>query len=374
MQRACLLLVSLVSLTLPACVNPVAELYDAPNVPQLPALPDVGRIDACQVCAQQKCSVQRAACLEDASCNQLLACRGKCSNPACLQRCTAAHGFSPWYSDLWACVFTDHCAKPCATGENFGCVDDYEAVRAETQAERFSVLLHFKNPRTGLAYAYTGDERDEQFVVGAAARSCLAPVAATTECQVIDSATVGPANTVALDVRAHQVLRYFNGTIEVESNDSSTAAPDFLRQNALHDRYMLPPLAEATEFRLYVFWLSWVRSAVLDTSGATFDVQHAAPLAIYMEDCAGAPARGLRFELPEQPGLQVLHQVSDSSFGDETDTGSALVGDIPDPFRQQAIVIQAVQVKTRKIVAKRNEIYVRPRWMTHVWLSPRPTR
>ncbi len=362
------------ALSYPACVNPVAELYDTPNVTHLPALPDPARIDACRICASRQCSAQRSACVDDTKCNRLLTCRGKCSDPACLQSCTAADGFSPWYNDLWACVFIDHCAEPCATGENFGCVDHYEEARAAQDVERVSLLLHFKNPRTRLAYAYPGDERDEQFVVGAAARSCPAPTTATTECQPIDTGNVGPDDTVRLDLRVHQLLRYFNGTIEVEAQDTSSAAPDLFRQNTWRDRYLLPPLAQATEFRLYVFWLGWIRSALREASGTTLDTEHAAPLAIYMEDCMGAPARGLRFELPEQPGLNVEHQVSDGSFSDQTDTGSAVVGDVPDSMRQQAIVVQAVQVETNKVVAKRNEIYVRPRWTTHVWLTPRPLR
>jgi hypothetical protein len=342
------------------------------GVPWLPVLPDPGRVDACQACAVQKCGVPHAACLQDDGCRALLACKGQCADPSCLQTCTAEHGYSPWYDDLWACVLTDKCAKPCMRGENFACVDNYEALRAATGAERFPVRFHFKNPRTGLAYAYPGDQRDEQFLVGAAARSCPPQTSASMTCQPIDSGTVKVTNTVQLDVIAHPVTRYFTGTLETELADASQAAPTVFKQLDGRDRYMPPPIDRATELRFYVFWPGWVRDAVSKVTGQILDFQTAAPLAIYLEDCMGAPAQDIRFELPAQPGLQVLHQVSDGSFGDQTDTGSAMIGDVVDPARSHELVIQAVQVASQKVVAQRNAIYVRPGWTTHVWLSPRP--
>jgi hypothetical protein len=370
----------LVALGVAACQNPADALYDAPDAPLVVARPDPDVLADCEECADASCADERAACLDDADCRALLACKGACGDPTCQQECTAKHGYSPWFEDLWACALIDECAQLCNSGANFACVDRYRAPRAE-DAGRFGMRFRYKNPRTGLAYAYTGDERDEQFVVGAEARSCPPQDLASTECQPIDQGTVDATNTFALDLIAHQVTRAFGGVVEVELPDQAQAAAraggDRFRQLGWRDRYFFPPLAQSAELRFYVFWRGWIRQAVLgETPEARLDFETAAPLAIYFEDCTGAPARGVRLELEADDGIEVdvLNQLSDGSFDDATDTGSALVGDVPEPLRDAALTVQAVEVESERVLARRSDVFVRPGWTTHVWLTPHPER
>ena len=190
----------------------------------------------------------------------------------------------------------------------------------------------------------------------------------------MDSGTVDATDTVQLDVAVQQVTRRYTGIVEVELPDTSQADPSRFRQLSQRDRYMPPPFAQATEFRFYVFWRGWFRDRVIESTGQVLDFEKAAPLALYLEDCMGAPAHGVRFELPEHPEIQVLHQVSDGTVGDETDTGSALIGDIPDAARNSAVMVQAVQVRSGDVIAKRADVFVRSGWTTHVWLTPRSLR
>jgi hypothetical protein len=358
-----------------ACANPVEELYDALEIPPLPSTPDQDRVKSCQACAEDKCGAQRTACMEDDACRALLGCKGWCTEPTCLQRCTADHGFSPWYDDFWACVLTDECAKPCMSGENFACVGKYEAPKADQGTDKFPVTFHFKNPRTRLANGYTGDQRDEQFVVGASAQSCQRQKSAMSSCISIASDTVDRSNAVKLNLSVQPDARYFAGTIEVDLKDWSQAAPERTRQLAWHDRYMPPPFAEKTEFRFYVYARDLFPEARDAQGAAVISAADAAPLAIYLEDCMGVPARGVRIELVGQPDIDVKNQVCGvDTFGAETNCGSAMVGNISDPLRHEQISVQAVHVATKTVVAKRSDIYVREGWATHVWLMPQSSR
>jgi hypothetical protein len=357
------------------CSNDLDSLYEPVELPLLPSSPDHARVAACTACAQDSCESVRARCLEDDACTELLACRGACSNPTCAQRCVAAHGFSPWYDDFWACVLNDECAEACGSGENFACVDGYQAPRAEQDVDRFPVRFRFKNPRTGLAYAYPGDQRDEQFVVGASARSCPAQETADTRCQPTQTGVLDAMNSVQLDVVVDQYTRNFTGLIEIEHEPPSGVDRTLFQQGGTRDRYMPPFFAEPTEFRFYVFWRGWFREALDERPAGVPDFETAASVAVYLEDCMGAPARGVRIELPEASGVETLNQNSDGSLSLEaTDTGSALVGDVPAGQRDRAIAVQAVRVEDATVVARRNDVYVRPGWITHVWLMPRPAR
>jgi hypothetical protein len=359
---------------LAACSNDLESLY-RPTTPALPSLPDPDRVAECEACAVEHCAEVRNRCLEIEACSALLTCRGACSDPTCTQRCVADHHYSPSYDDLWACVLQDSCAEACGSGENFACVDRYEAPKAEKNAERFPVRFRFKNPRTGLAYAYPGDQRDEQFVVGAAARSCPPPKTADSVCQPIQSGVVDVRNSVELDVVVDQYTRYFTGVIEVEREDQGEVDAGLFRQLGWRDRYLPPFFAQATEFRFYVFWRGWIREALIERPNGPPDFATAAPIAIYFEDCMGAPARGVRLELLDLPSVEVMHQSADGSFnGEATDIGSALAGDIPEAARGRAITAQAVRIDNHAVVARRNEVYVRAGWTTHVWLVPSPAR
>ena len=372
---ACALLVAA------GCVSSTDALYDAPEPPRVPVRPESSLQAACTTCATEACADERTTCLSDTSCRALLECRGRCSDPACTQTCVARHGYSPFYDDLWGCVLIDRCAEACGSGESFACVDEYEAARAGDDEERFPVRFRYKNPRTRLAYAYSGDQRDEQFVAGARAQSCLPPDLATTECQTIDQGTVGADDSVELDLVAHEFTHAFKGVVEVELEDDADASaaaagarePTRFRQLGWNDRYYPPPFAEPTEFRFYVFWRGWLREKAMSAGGEPLDFSSAAPLALYLEDCIGAPARKVHFELPDVPEANVLNQASDGTVGDESDTGSAMLGDVPEPARSRTLEVRAVDDDGR-MLARRTDIFVRPGATTHVWLVPTPVR
>jgi hypothetical protein len=365
---------------LSACTSPTDALYDATQPPAVPVRPEPARADACEACADEKCFDPHAACLRDTTCLALLECRGRCSDPACTDACVARHGHSPFYEDLWTCVLTDHCAEACGAGESFACVDAYEAARAAQDDDSFPVRFRYQNPRTGLAYAYTGDQRDEQFVAGAQAQSCLPPGLAGGACQRIDEGTVGADDSVELGLVVHEVTRAFVGVVEVALPDATpapaaaaTTEPPRFRQLGWNDRYYPPPFTEPTEFRFYVFWRGWIREKAIAAGGEPLDFATAAPLALYLPDCLGAPARGVHFELPSVAGVTLLHQADDGSVGDVSDTGSAMITDVPEPARDTALEVRAVLGDDR-VVARRSEVFVRPGTTTHVWLTPSPVR
>jgi hypothetical protein len=71
----------------------------------------------------------------------------------------------------------------------------------------------------------------------------------------------------------------------------------------------------------------------------------------------------------------VLNQTANGHFNREaTETGSALTGDVPEAARLRPATVQAVQIDTGLVVARRNDVYVRSGWTTHVWLMPQPSR
>lgn len=355
------------------CVQRAGIGSNRTELPQSPALPDPARVEACSACAMDKCADERGSCLEDDACTELLACKGGCSDPACLQACVAEYGHSAWYDDYWACVFNDACTAPCGSGENFACVDQYDAPK--TDRARFALRLRYKNPRTGLAYAFAGDQRDEQFAVGAEAHSCMSAAANCPRHQRIDTGFIDAMNTVELDVGVNPFTRNYSGMIEVE-HKTQPDDDELFHQLGMRDRYLLPFLTDNTEFRMYVYWRGWIRDAVWEDSGITLNFEQAASLAVYIEDCAGAPARGVRIELPELPEARVLQQTSDGGYSSvETETGSALVGDVPlgdvpEGSPSPEIVVRAVQVKGERTIAERNT-HVREGWITHLWLTPR---
>lgn len=360
------------------CASGICERGGKPDsrtsaeMPLLPVLPDAERVEECGDCVREQCAPARAACLDDTACVEQLSCRGACSDPACLQACVARHGYSAWFEDYWACAMTDACAGPCGSGENFACVGHYDAPR--TEQAHFNLYLHFKNPRTGLAYAFPGDQRDEQFVLGARARSCLSPAEGCVASQLIDEGVVDAMDAVQLAAVVDPFSRSYDGMIEVE-HDSPPDSDGLFHQLGWRDRYLLPFLTGDTEFRMYVYWRGWIRDAVREHQGSDVDFSTAAPLAVYLEDCSGAPARGVRIEVPSVSG--VLQQTAMGDFGlDATETGSALVGDVPydgapSALPSPAIAVRAVSSDDGRVLAERRA-FVRSGWTTHVWLMPSP--
>jgi len=349
---------AILSVALTGCTHDSSALYEsAPganvSVMELPSLPArTGNPDTdanCTACAKDKCAQARDHCLEDDDCVDMLQCRGKCSDPACTQACEAKFAYSPWYDDLWTCVFSQACDVECKAGENFACVGHYNWPVA-TQS-RFPVRFNFS-----LNYSSTAALRFTSFLVGAAARACLSSPCSGSN--LSDSASVDSANEVSLNLIGDLSGR-FPGFLEIDD-----ARAGFF---GTHLRIYPEPLARAVELRTVIMDGYALQSA---TSGL-LDLQAGAPLVIQIVDCLGFGARHVRVELPELPGVEVRHFGEGIVFGAAaTSVGLALVPDVPAVARQTMIRGRAVQEGTETVVAEA-VIAVRSGWITELMLQPR---
>ena len=367
---ACVLLLGLsLVVALCACSNDLDALYGdgvvkdagAPptrveSLPPLPAQPDEVNRPECAKCAKQECAKERANCLLDDGCTQILACKGKCSHPACLQNCVAKYGLSEWYGvsssagawydDYMGCVFRTSCSVECNAGENFDCAGKYDWPSAAT---RFPVHLRFWT-RVGLS------------LVGAEVRVCGpgSPCTGTGPDSPIASGRVDPTNGVTLNVTLGGYDPYFRGSFEVEDKRIGAFGT--------RERILPIPLTQQTELGVLSPPPDWLQGV---TNGQ-LDLEAGAPLVIYVFDCIGLSARNVRVELPDLAEVEVLH------FGDGwvlseaamTSVGLALVTDVPEAARG-SVRVQAFQIGTALPFAER-EIDVRAGWVTHLWwLAPR---
>lgn len=317
--------------------------------PPLPALPDMEVRDACEACAMEKCRGARDACLEDDACTELLDCKGICDDPACLQECQARLGFSSWYDDLWACVF-GQCPAECGVGRNWGCTGDY--AWPEPERPTFEVTVRFRTP---VEWPSTRETVFDSFLIGAEVRSC--PPLDGPCLDPIDSGVVDAASTVDLSqtVTLGQI-----GYFEVESDTHTSFG-----QRELLYGYPAPWRGEVrwsyiTRQNL-AFLAGWVGSAT-STSGA---------VAIMVGDCLGSPAEGARVTLPGVPEADVRHFRNLALSGDETDSGFAFAPAIPAASLKERVAVEAFRTDRDEQVAER-AIWVRPGWITHAVLYPRP--
>ncbi len=320
------------------------------ELPRLPSRP--GNSDtyaSCAACASDKCAAARDHCLEDDDCTDMLACKGQCSDPACLQACEAKFEFSAWYEDLWTCVFQQACNIECKSGENFACVGDYNWPMA-TQS-RFPVRFNFSGD-----YFSTAGLRFKSFLVGAEVRAC--PGSPCTENNLHDSGRVDSANGVSLNLIG-DVSGRFPGFLEIEDPQSGFFG--------VRMRVYPEPLARSTELRMVLIDGYPLQA---QTAGS-LDLDDGAPLVIQMVDCLGYGARNVRFELPELSGVKVGHFSEGIVYGaDATSVGLALVADVPPAARQNRIRGRAVRVGTEEVVAEAL-VEVRAGWITELMLRPR---
>jgi hypothetical protein len=319
------------------------------ELPFLPARPGDQETDAtCEGCAREKCATARDNCLEDDDCRDVLACKGKCADPACLQGCDARLGFSAWYEDLLNCVFGQACSAECKAGENFACVGHYDWPVASQS--RFPVRFNFS-----FDYGSTVGLRFKSFLVGAAVRAC--PSSPCTDNSLYDSGRVDSSNGVSLNLIADLTGR-FPGFLEIEDSRSGFFGCRL--------KVYTEPLARAMELRLVL-----LDGYPLQTqTGGLIDLQAGAPLVIQIVDCLDWGARNVRFELPALPAVEVGHYGDGIVYGARTTSvGLALVPDVPDTARQNPIRGQAVQVGTGAVVAE-TLVQVRSGWITELMLRP----
>jgi hypothetical protein len=326
--------------------NAVAET----PLPLLPSRPsDSDTYASCAACAKDKCAAAREHCLEDDDCTDMLACKGKCSDPACLQACEAKLELSAWYDDLGTCVFEQACNVECKAGENFACVGHYNWPVA-TQS-RFPVRFDF-----GLNYSSTASLRFKSFLVGAEVRAC--PSSPCTDNNLNDSARVDSTNSVSLDLIGDLAGR-FAGFLEIEDARSGFFGARM--------RVYPEPLARAMELRMVLL----DGYALQSQTGGLLDLEAGAPLVIQIVDCLGFGARNVRFELPDLPGVEVGHYGEGVVYGAEaTSVGLALVPDVPETASQKQIRGRVVRVGTGEIVAEAL-VEVRAGWITELMLRPR---
>lgn len=313
--------------------------------PWLPALPDLANQDACEACAKDKCATAHANCLQDDACVEMLACKGTCSDPGCLQTCAAEHAPSPWYDDLWVCVLTEHCAAPCRTGENFACAGNYNG--PVTEQSRFTVSLRFKQRTESFGGGPT--VRVDHFLVGAEVRTCRSPDLPCTDTDLIDSERVDSKNTVKLE--------WWSGWSTFLEIEDERIAPYGWRE-----RILWPPPAQAMEFSI-----SLLGPELLQDATGSPEQETRAPLGVYVGDCLTSLARGVRVELPDLPELEV-----GLPFGDAL--AIVIVADVPAADRADWIAVRAVQVESDRVAAERvvaeGEAFVRAGWNTHLVLVP----
>jgi hypothetical protein len=104
------------------------------SLPLLPAQPDA-RFSECASCVATKCWDKRAACVKSKHCRDMLACQGKCSDPACIAVCTDTLPRSADFDDYFACAFNNsqggpnpvasRCLAECGAGQNLDCAGAY---------------------------------------------------------------------------------------------------------------------------------------------------------------------------------------------------------------------------------------------------------
>ena len=270
-----------------ACERDRDALYSGAagaEAPLAPIVPDEDRVSACEDCAAEQCGQAREACLEDDACTGLLHCTGSCSDPACVVACEVAHGWSPWFEDMRACM-APSCGAACGLGENWDCLGDYDWPGA-TEIP-FGVDLWFADV-TGAAIA----ARTEPFLPGARVRVCFDP----TCDEVGDEGVVGGDNRVTLDLRPSSFGTDFRDYFEVDDGTGRVLLTYWL------------PLARAGFARLAHHWvLTRIEGWHPEEPGAVSLDPRQSRIVVLPLDCSLAGALGMRVELAEAPEAPVLY-------------------------------------------------------------------
>ncbi len=101
------------------------------SLPLLPAIPDSDHVATCTACVKDQCSDLRATCVGSPRCRAMLACQGRCRDPACLVACADALPRSFDFEALFACAYgtgcdcVSKCKEECGAGVNWECSGRY---------------------------------------------------------------------------------------------------------------------------------------------------------------------------------------------------------------------------------------------------------
>jgi hypothetical protein len=172
----------------------------------------------------------------------------------------------------------------------------------------------------------------------------------------LDSGRVDASDSVELVVGTSEFTRAFTGVLEVEH--------PHLVHSGLQERYLGPPLARRMAVKVFLGGLDYLQRV----GGGAIDPDRGAPLTMIINDCIGAPARGIYAELVDLPEVEVLH-ARDGILGEgPTSAGYAFVTDVPESQRD-AVRVRAVRADDHETVAERQAL-VRVGWTTHMVLWP----
>jgi hypothetical protein len=128
----------------------------------LPADPGDDVREECRACAEEHCSTQFTACMENPRCRAKLACSERCSNPNCLAECNDTLPPSPVYDVFFDCVFlpkgllvdadASACTTECKVGRHLDCSKNYSwVVPRGTVTASVHIRDGFGSPKTPLS-------------------------------------------------------------------------------------------------------------------------------------------------------------------------------------------------------------------------------
>lgn len=359
------------ALALAGCTHDRSELYAPPvardvgtEPPILPALPDVDKRAACEACAKDKCATSRDNCLEDDDCVAQLRCKGKCSDPACLEACDVAHAFSIWYRDYQFCVLGlgdrgGQCIVECGVGENWGCLGQYAFREASNKA--YELELRFVGPSDP-------DDPNRLFafppLAGASVRAC--GDAALTDCgipdnsQVLAGATIGAYNSATLELRG-----LYHRPMQITGGGASELAE-------LYDRPCTGPQQREVTFLSRVAVNQLRPGAGSGDVGFPLDGPDRTNVLVEQGDCLAAGAPGVRFALFGEPDPDRAYvDLSAGSGGlDRTDSsGFGVLGVGLGGRPSRTLVLEGHRADGGEVLSRRS-VEVALAWSTSVYLLP----
>jgi hypothetical protein len=335
-----------------ACSNDAGALYTRDSgaagtqaeqqLPHLPALPDDDHRADCERCAARTCDMARANCLMDDDCTDELRCKGKASDPARLNTCSAEFGWSVWYADYANCVFRK-CHTECNVGNNWQCQGKYDTPLAAADAPSFDVVFDFVDPPTYFLGGHTA------FVsaVGETVRACNDVMDCSDS--ALDSAKVGIDSKATLRLTASAFQpQDFRGYVEFEE---------------LHARRYVWPLSRAQEY---------FAGAPNGGPPPMADAAKARVLGIAF-DCLVAPVAGVNITLPEMPEIRAFSfdlNTGEWKEGSTTGAGVATLINLPDSAddKKKRVLVRATRGDGEVISERR--VWTRPGFDTEVLLGP----
>lgn len=312
-------------------------------VPLLPAQPDMAHRVGCEQCAKDACDVARMNCLEDDDCTAELRCKGKCSDPACLQTCGAESSSSSWYRDYAICVF-GQCPTECNTGHNFDCQGNYDWPATESGLQSsFEVTFNFAPD----PISFMSTSTIQTAGVGLPVQAC----ADAMICSDLDHGVVGIDGKVKLTLSPNAIPpRDFRGYLKLD--DDGYGEGQLL---------YTPPLS-----RSQTCFVGTIGSNVFPPG-----TDRSRPLVIAnVSDCLGLGVPSARVSLPDLPQINAMAFVGFVawSMGPTSAAGIAALVDLPGSAISTKVRVHAER-SDGSLISER-AVWVRPGFATALGLMP----